>query len=330
MTKKEEDNISSFENITDYDLHAYVDGQLDVRRRKTVEAYLDRHSDAAARVRDYMAYNDLLKQAHDGIADEQVPHRLMSVLYRTRKSIFPVMMKTAAVLALCLVSASGGWFSAQQSQPAGQVMAAADNDVVGRFLQQVSLNTLQKPDEMLDINAGIKTDPLNFLTQKVALEMQAPDLTAAGYSIQGRRLVTGGEQEFVELSYGNGAGETVKLYMKTRWDKEIPDIKFNRQNNHGIAFWQEGPLVYALRGDMNETEATRLADLIRVSMTKADDVTAPVQNVEVIAPQSVTPQQPQVQTPQVNYGQGGVTDVPTLPLVPQPMNAVETYGTSQH
>lgn len=330
MTEKETGNISTFENITDYDLHAYVDDQLDAHHRQRVEQYLDRNPNAAERVRDYMSYNDLLKQTYDDIGREQVPHRLVSVLYRTQKSVFPIIMKTVAVLVLCLVSASGGWFSAQQSQPEGQVMAAADSDVVGRFLQQVSLNTLQKPDEMLDINAGIKTDPLNFLTQKVALEMQAPDLTAAGYSIQGRRLITGGEQEFVELSYANGAGETVKLYMKTRWDKEIPEIKFNRQDNHGIAFWQEGPLVYALRGNMNETEATRLADLVRASMIKADDVSTSVQNVEVVAPQSVVSQQPQVYPPQVNYGQGSATDVPTLPLVPQPMNAVGTYGTSQH
>ena len=36
--------------ITETDLHAFIDGQLDVARRIEVEDYLAKHPDAAARV----------------------------------------------------------------------------------------------------------------------------------------------------------------------------------------------------------------------------------------------------------------------------------------
>ncbi len=314
------DNIQPFETIDERDLHAYVDGLLGDHRARKVKEYLNRHPEKAAEVQDYIEYNKLLRKAYEHEADENVPQRLLSVLIRPVRNIWPAVGKVAAVVVLCALSAGGGWLGAYSS---GGVISKEDG-MVRNFLHQVALNTEPPfeamPVQKLEINAGTQTDPLNWLTQKVALEMQAPNLTEAGYTLERRRLVTRGPQEFVELKYTNSSGDAIKLYMKTRWEKDAPTIEFAQKENQSIAYWQEGPLVYALSGSLDRSRAAHIAELVRGSMTNVPNAPPQVQDVQIIAPQSVQPLQP-IKQPQVNYGVPPV--VPVTPLTPQKMNAVD-------
>lgn len=267
------DNVRPFDTIGERDIHAYIDGQLDERRRRKVEAYLAQNPDIAEEVEDYLQYNAVFKHAysHD-IDDSPVPLRLLSVLNRPVKRIWPAVARNAAVIVLCALSAGAGWVSAY-SPSATNAPASSGHVMVDRFLQQIAINSEQaslheggQPLATLDIDMSGHMDPLNWLTQKVALEMQAPDLNAAGYSLEGRQLINRGGQEFVELTYRDQQGQPVNLYMRTRWDKNAPSIEFAQQNGMSIAHWQEGPLVYALAGALDEDNATQIADLIRQGM----------------------------------------------------------------
>lgn len=316
------DNIQPFETIDERDLHAYVDGLLDDHRARKVEEYLKRHPEKAAEVRDYIEYNKQLRKAYEHEADEPVPQRLLSVLNRPVRNVWPVVGKAAAVVVLCALSAGGGWLGAYNNNSAVSTVSAEDG-MVRSFLHQVALNAEPAfnvaPVEKLELNAGAQhTDPLNWLTQKVALEMQAPNLTQAGYTLEQRRLVTRGPQEFVELKYANSSGDAIKLYMKTRWDKEPPSIEFFRQGGKAIAHWQEGPLVYALTGALDQDNAAQIAELVRRAMTDVPDTPPRAQEVQILTPQPVQ----QAQQPQANYN-STQSVVPVAPLSPQKMNAVE-------
>lgn len=237
------DNIQPFETIEERDLHAYVDGLLDDQRARKVEEYLKRHPEKAAEIRDYMEYNQLLRKIYERETDEAVPQRLLSVLNRPVTNIWPMVAKTAAVVLLCVLSAGGGWMSAYDSASGNRAVTKEDG-MVRNFLHQIAMNTEDPfeaaPIEKLNINTGTQADPLNWLTQKVALEMQAPNLTQAGYTLDSRRLVTRGTQEFVKLKYVNSSKDAINLYMKTRWEKDAPTIEFAQNDGQSIAYWQEG------------------------------------------------------------------------------------------
>lgn len=323
------DNIHPLDHISERDLHAYVDGQLGKRQRQKVEAYLERHPEKAAEIHDYITYNKLLCEAYNGTADEAVPPRLLSVLNRPRNDVRPVLAKTAAIILLCMLSAGGGWLGAYKSAASQQNQGGT----VGNFLHQIALNTetiSSQTPQKLNISTDIQADPLNWLTQKVALEMQAPNLAAAGYSLEGRRLVMRGGQEFVELTYGNQTGKNIKLYMKTRWDKEPPTIEFMDTNGQAIAHWQEGPLVYALTGTFDQPQAAQIADLVRNAMTDVPDNPPHVQNVEIMMPETVTPAQQQQAA-----GQASATppesQTPVTTFIPvQPQQVGKTTPAAQH
>jgi anti-sigma factor RsiW len=317
------DNIQPFETIEERDLHAYVDGLLDDQRARKVEDYLKRHPEKAAEIRDYVEYNQLLCKIYERETDEAVPQRLLSVLNRPVRNIWPAVAKVAAVFMLCLLSAGGGWMSAYNN--AGSVAPVTEEDgMVRNFLHQVAMNTEAPfeaaPIQKLDINTGTQTDPLNWLTQKVALEMQAPNLTQAGYTLDSRRLVTRGTQEFVELKYINSSKDAIKLYMKTRWEKDAPTIEFAQNDGQAIAYWQEGPLVYALSGALDQSRAAQIAQLIRSAMTDVPDSAPQAQDVQIMTPQLVSPVPP-VQQPQVNYD--GI--VQPSQLAPQEMQTSGQY-----
>lgn len=299
-----DNNVQPFESIDERDLHAYVDGLLDAQRARQVQEYLKRHPDKCKQVADYRQYNELLRQAHQAIAQEPVPARLLSIVNRPRQSQWPSITRLAAVGALCVVSAAGGWLAAMHSG----LSANSSNGLVQSFLQQVATNASAPFESMtvktLHIQSAEQIDPLNWLTQKVALEMQAPNLTAAGYTLQSRRLITRGSQEFVELTYANSSGDAVMLYMKTRWEKDAPTIEFVQKYNQSIAFWQEGPLVYALSGALNRDRAVKIAELVRSSMTSVSSNPPQVQDIRVMP---VTPSEPM----QITHGYE-----PQSPLAP--------------
>lgn len=78
-------------------------------RARKVEEYLKRHPEKAAEVQDYIEYNKLLRKAYEHETDEPVPQRLLSVLNRPVRNIWPAVGKVAVVVVLCALSAGGGW-----------------------------------------------------------------------------------------------------------------------------------------------------------------------------------------------------------------------------
>ena len=316
------DNIQPFETIDERDLHAYVDGLLDDQRARKVEDYLKRHPEKAAEIGDYMEYNRLLRKIYERESDEPVPQRLLSVFNRPVTNIWPVVARSAAIVMLCLFSAGLGHISAYK-RVSNSVAVTKEEGMVHNFLQQIAMNADAPfevtPVQKLNINTPAHTDPLNWLTQKVALEMQAPNLTQAGYTLDSRRLVTRGKQEFVELKYVNSSRDAIRLYMKTRWEKDAPTIEFAQNDGQSIAYWQEGPLVYALSGALDQNRAAQIAQLIRSAMTDVPDAAPQVQDVQVMSPQLVSPVQT-IEQPKMNYNNS-----PLSPFVPSEIKAEEHY-----
>jgi anti-sigma factor RsiW len=134
-TLSSDTNIRPFDTIDERDLHAYIDGHLDARRRQQVEAYLARNPEMSAEIQDYMTYNQLLGEAGSAIEQAPVPPHLLNTLNRTapvRNNRWAPATKAAAVVALCCLSAAGGWSSAVQMQsgPANTKMTEAARDSV--------------------------------------------------------------------------------------------------------------------------------------------------------------------------------------------------------
>src|SRR5207237_8760447 len=81
--------------VTELELHAYVDEQLNAERRAEVDAYLKEHAAAAARVADYQAQNAALHALFDPVLEETVPERFIRPKFAPRFSLARVAAAVA-------------------------------------------------------------------------------------------------------------------------------------------------------------------------------------------------------------------------------------------
>ena len=87
--------------VTADELHAYVDGMLPADRKEAVEAWLASHPDDAARVAEWRAQAEVVRNRYGAIAGEPVPARFdLAKLARPRASWR--MIAAAAVLAAAI------------------------------------------------------------------------------------------------------------------------------------------------------------------------------------------------------------------------------------
>ncbi|WP_455217208.1 anti-sigma factor family protein, partial [Kaarinaea lacus] len=70
--------------IEEFDLHAYVDGQLDAQRREQVEQWLKDHPEEARRVQQYQQQNQAMQALFDPVLAESVPETLDAQANRSR------------------------------------------------------------------------------------------------------------------------------------------------------------------------------------------------------------------------------------------------------
>src|SRR5690606_37564868 len=104
--------MSEEHTISEADLHAYLDGELDADGRAEVEAWLSGHPDDAARIAGWQRQREYLAALHADILDAPLPERLRSALdRRPRGSRRTHWMRAAASVVLLLAGAIAGWLA---------------------------------------------------------------------------------------------------------------------------------------------------------------------------------------------------------------------------
>jgi anti-sigma factor RsiW len=279
--------------ITDLDLMAYADGQLDAARRQTVEAHLAATPTDAAMVEAIMAQNAELRASLSGIAEEQVPERLKAVLERDPEPLLRPLLKVASVLALMATSGLGGWWLGQgpdrqtATPPAFLAGMAPDLEAIGRGTADADAPVAAVAGEAVET-------PMPWLADQVALTLAAPSLGASFVSPELDRLVDGDGRPTIRFKLAGPEGRQLDLYLQTRKPTVPADVRLVEAGaeTHGgtAAYWQDGPLVWALTGDIAGQELVTLARTIAMAielepnlgaidaeLTSLDGPNAPVQ-----------------------------------------------------
>ncbi|MDX2144493.1 MAG: hypothetical protein SFV19_14140 [Rhodospirillaceae bacterium] len=234
-------------DISESDLHAFIDGELGAERARLVAAALTQDSVLAARVASFRADKEQFARVYGPLIDQPVPLRLQAVLARGKRRAPVGLPRTAwMAMAASIVAAVVGWasLSVLQPAPADTIVAealAARADTAGA--QSVS------PGE-----AG------QALTQALELNLQAPDLSKMGYTLA--RVDTyadtpGGAA--VKLDYRAADARTFTIYLR----RSSGDVRFEmlKQGETRICLWQDDVVGAVMLGEMSAGEMLRLASL---------------------------------------------------------------------
>jgi anti-sigma factor RsiW len=246
----------SAERVTDADLQAYIDGQLDTAGRIGVEAWLEEHPGAAAEVMEGLRLRDevrLFLAADDwpappatiGLA-RQVTRQLGSRSWglRVRRGV------AAAVLV------GAGWLAhaefelfVDQVAAAYPVPAYADEAAEAYEATRLKLAAGHVPDPALVALSAPRTGG----------QVPVPGL-GEGLRFVGSDLVPWDGGTAVVAVYRSGRGDDVV----TLFAAEAPSFAVSPPEAapvHGRAtvFWQAGPFAYALNGTLPEAELLAIA-----------------------------------------------------------------------
>lgn len=253
--------------IHDVDLLAYADGLLDAdpRRKAEVEAYLRQHPEEAARVRDYTEQNDAIRRLYSPVLAEPVPERLWAVLdARDRRALGAV---ARAVIAAGLILAAGftGWVIGQRGQSEPWPLPAFVKQAMTAYERS---HLVAGPDSgyALDHATAETIQPLDWLSHQMAVPLQPPDLTPQGFTLVEQRLVAADGPQVAQVTYATPGGRRLSLFLRTRWQDETTQVRFAENDGVTMVYWLEGPLVYALVGQLDRQEMVDVVQTLRTSM----------------------------------------------------------------
>ena len=258
------------DDISDADLQAYHDGELDAARCLQVERWLSSHPEDARRMRSWQEIDQRLHQCYDGVlAESAAPPPLPAG--EQGPSLLPTPSRTwgltglaqaAAVVGLMIGSGLLGWslhpvgeaLPQQRLSDAGQ---GGDRDAAAGaqvqtelirpalFAHQVYALDQQRPVEV----PAIQQASLNrWVSERMRTRLQAPDLSAQGLVLMGGRLLPSSNRMAAQFMYQDEQGQRTTVYVRRISDGGRSDFQYREQDQLHAFYWVDQAMGYAVVG----------------------------------------------------------------------------------
>ena len=260
----------------DHTLHAWLDGELLPERRAEVDAWLNDHPEAAARVRLWAADGAALRARLDGVLDEPVPSRLAQVVWSpasARGAWAPGWQRGAAALA---VFALGGMVGAGLMWRAETGPGALARGGEPAWVQRAAIaHAVYVPEVRHPVEVQAQEEHLSrWLTKRLDTPVKLFDLRAQGFELVGGRLLpdaTGPSAQLMYQAFSTPSGAKpvrVTVYLRKPDSNTPAAFRYERQGELGMFYWVEGqsaesgPCGYALVGALPREKLLALAEAI--------------------------------------------------------------------
>lgn len=246
--------------VTDAELHAWVDGQLPPGRAEAVAAWLLQHPEDARRAQEWQSQRLGLQALQRAVLEEPVPIALARATRPRRWTALPQALAASVLLALGF---AGGWWWHTPVAPGG-ILAQA----VPGFVQEArTAHVVYLPEKRhpVEVGAAEQAHLVQWLSRRLGVPLQAPQLQDQGFTLIGGRLLPGQQGEARALfMYENTAGERLTLHISTLAEATGRDpaaFRFTRSGETETFYWVEDRMGYALSGNLPRDTLAALADV---------------------------------------------------------------------
>lgn len=242
------------EPISDFELHAYVDDQLDMPRRIEVEGYLARNPEAAARVMADLRSRDTLRLALGAPPAHQEPNTLDAARRLERSLVRAGLGRQVRRAATAAALVAAGWFIHAQLGPLGVAESEASppppayvEDAVRShrvtLLRAVMRSQIEMPDydpEEIRSMTGVVLPPLPRRWQ--VLDVQ---------------VFPSRDGPSVEMALRAGDLGMLSLFaVRTGYARDAEPV-LAQIGEESVVHWRNGELAYALTGGVPARDLER-------------------------------------------------------------------------
>jgi anti-sigma factor RsiW len=246
-------------DISEEDLHAFIDGELDPARAAEIAARLERNISLAERVAAFRNDRAKLAQIYGSVAAQPLPDHWLRLIDE-RASVRPGMfanvrrsqrMVAALAAGLLLVLGLGlayeGIVTPREDTIIAEALAARQNVIMAQ-------STFAGPA------LPAAADANKIVDTALAMNLKIPDLARMGYRLADIRVyadVPGGKA--VQIDYRNAQNTVFTLYL--RHPSGPAKVDLLKRGDTRICLWQDDMLGSVMTGEMSAGEMARLASL---------------------------------------------------------------------
>lgn len=242
--------------ITEADLHAWLDGALPEHRRAEIDAYMQANPEVAERYAAYRRNDEALAAAFAPVLDEPVPERLATQRGGARRSAWPY----AAAVACFVAGTAAGWFG--HGLKAGEQQRS---DGLQWAKRAAVAHVVYSPEvrHPVEVAADQEAHLVAWLSKRLGTPLKIPRLDSLGYGLVGGRLLPGEQGPVAQFMYQDGQGQRLTLYVRTnREQSKETAFRFAHEGNVRVFYWIDRGLGYALSGELPKEDLLRVANAV--------------------------------------------------------------------
>jgi len=250
--------MSGKAGIDEFELNAFIDGELDAARLRSVQEAIDGDRALAERVAAIRSDKLRVQQVYGPLTDRSLPAEWVKL---ARQGYRPLQLSwtrpiAAIAAALVLLIAAAGYvvYDARTSSQEEIVQTALD----ARGAESV-------PVKVIGVSAGGIRQYNSVLSAAVGLDIKVPDLAALGYQLVQIRLYRISGSGAAELSYRDRQNRLFTLYL-SHSDGSVRFDQFTRDGLR-ICVWQDEDLSTVMAGNVTTAAMQRLASLAYTGLT---------------------------------------------------------------
>ena len=266
-------------HISDEQLCAYLDHELDAAARALVEQALMQDAQLAAKLAKWTAQTADLRDAFDAELTAPLPDAWLRLAraptpatvpqprpVRTNRSAWTERLlqwlpspRFAAAFALAIIV---GIFVGRDLIPR--------LDMDGQLVRLASVaHHVYSPDKRQPVEVkGEDPTLISWISKRLGAKVQAP--AVSGYRFMGGRLLAGAEEPAAQFMYEEAAGKRVTVFVRTEGAagrRTAPECAAYR--GVSVCYWYAGGVAYALAGEVPEAALSALAVTAAASVRTA-------------------------------------------------------------
>ena len=253
-------------SVTEGDLHAFVDGQLDPDRFRMVEQHLRNNPVDAAMVAAYAAQRKDLRAALADLDREPVPARLHPYAIQHAIASRRHMWRAAAAVLLAFgLGGGGGWaLHDRMAPPLATTITLLTEEAFANHA--VFTADRRRPTEL---GAEQREDLAKWVSNRINHPVAPPDLSVAGYTYLGGRLAATPHGPAGMFMYQNEQGVRLTIFVRpVETVASLPQEMVAAGALKGCA-WAEKGMGYTVVAPLPAADVRRVADGVRKGLAGA-------------------------------------------------------------